>query len=307
MDEPGRPEQLLAGAGILLYGSAMGSTEDVVVRAMTNDHAFRVVAAATTQAAREVAAKQRVTGEAAKALAGIATGAVLLRETMAPNLRVQGILRGAGGKGTIVGDSFPDGSVRGLAQLKGDRSAFSLGPGSLMQMMRTMVRGGVQQGIVDVGQAGGIGEAITAYFHESEQLVCLARVGSRWNGDELVAAGGFVVQLLPEAERPAHMIMTQRLEDFPPIDEWLEKPDFSADLLIGELCLGMPFTELARSPVFFSCRCDEAAVLASLSTLGHADLQEMIDDGKGLEIDCDYCGREYLIEVERLRALLEKS
>lgn len=285
----------------------MSSEQDVVVRAMTNDHGFRVVAAATTRATLELVAKQHVTGEAAKALVGLATGAVLLRETMAPNLRVQGILRGGGAKGTLVGDSFPDGSLRGLAQIKGDRSTFSLGPGSVMQMMRTLVSGAVQQGIVDVGQAGGIGEAITAYFHESEQLVCLARVGSRWEGKELITAGGFVVQLLPEAERPAHMIMTQRLEDFPPIDEWLQKDEFSADLLISELFHGMPFTELARSNVFFSCRCDETAVLASLSTLGHADLQEMIDDGKGIEIDCDYCGRQYLIEVERLRALLEQS
>lgn len=285
----------------------MSSEQDVVVRAMTNDHGFRVVAAATTRATLELVAKQHVTGEAAKALVGLATGAVLLRETMAPNLRVQGILRGGGAKGTLVGDSFPDGSLRGLAQIKGDRSTFSLGPGSVMQMMRTLVSGAVQQGIVDVGQAGGIGEAITAYFHESEQLVCLARVDSRWEGKELITAGGFVVQLLPEAERPAHMIMTQRLEDFPPIDEWLQKDEFSADLLISELFHGMPFTELARSNVFFSCRCDETAVLASLSTLGHADLQEMIDDGKGIEIDCDYCGRQYLIEVERLRALLEQS
>jgi molecular chaperone Hsp33 len=275
---------------------------------MTNDHAFRVVAAATTAATREVAAKQRVEGEAAKALVGLATGAILLRETMAPNLRVQGLLRGAGGKGTLVGDAFPDGTVRGLAQLKGDRSQFSLGQGSLMQMMRTLVSGTIQQGIVDVGTAGGIGEAMTAYFHESEQLVCLARVGSRWSdAGELCAAGGFVVQLLPEAERPAHMIMTQRLEDFPPIETWLERDDFSADLLIQEICHGMPFTELARSEIRFGCRCDETVVLGSLSTLGRSDLEELIADETGLEIDCDYCGRSFHIAVERLRALLEQS
>ncbi len=286
----------------------MDSRADVVVRVMTNDHAFRVVAAATTAATREVAAKQRVEGEAAKALVGLATGAILLRETMAPNLRVQGLLRGAGGKGTLVGDAFPDGTVRGLAQLKGDRSQFSLGQGSLMQMMRTLVSGTIQQGIVDVGTAGGIGEAMTAYFHESEQLVCLARVGSRWSdAGELCAAGGFVVQLLPEAERPAHMIMTQRLEDFPPIETWLERDDFSADLLIQEICHGMPFTELARNEIRFGCRCDEAVVLGSLSTLGRSDLEELIADESGLEIDCDYCGRSFHIAVERLRALLEQS
>lgn len=285
----------------------MDRQPDVVVRVMTDDHAFRVIAAATTAATREVYTKQRVEGDAAHALVGLATGAILLRETMAPNLRVQGLLRGQGGKGTLVGDAFPDGSVRGLAQLKGDRSQFSLGPGSLMQMMRTLVSGTIQQGIVDVGTAGGIGEAMTAYFQDSEQLVCLARVGSRWVGGQLVAAGGFVVQLLPEAERPAHMIMTQRLEDFPPIEAWLEHEDFSADLLIREICHGMPFTELARSGIHFGCRCDETVLLASLSTLSRSDLEELIAGETGLEIDCEYCGASYNIAVERLRALLEQS
>jgi molecular chaperone Hsp33 len=138
--------------------------------------------------------------------------------------------------------------------------------------------------------------------------VCLARVGSRWSdAGELCAAGGFVVQLLPEAERPAHMIMTQRLEDFPPIETWLERDDFSADLLIQEICHGMPFTELARSEIRFGCRCDETVVLGSLSTLGRSDLEELIADESGLEIDCDYCGRSFHIAVERLRALLEQS
>lgn len=274
---------------------------------MTNDHAFRVIAASATETAQEIVVRQSVTGDAASALVGLVMGAVLLRETMAPNLRVQGLLRGAGGRGTLVGDSFPDGSCRGLAQLKGDRSSFSLGPGSFMQMMRTLVTGTMQQGIVDVGEAGGIGQALTAYFHGSEQIVCLARAGSRWEGARVVAAGGFVVQLLPEAERPAHMIMTQRLEDFPPIESWLARDDFSVQLLLDEICRGMPYTELGRSGLRFSCRCDEAVVLASLSSLNVTDLKEMIDAGEGLEIHCDYCGKDYLIAVERLRALLEQS
>ncbi len=285
----------------------MDPHRDVVVRVMTNDHAFRVIGGATTTAVREVVERQRVTGDAARALAGLATGAMLVRETMAPNLRVQCLLRGADAKGSLVGDSFPDGGVRGLAQLKGERSAFSIGPGARLQVMRTLVSGALQQGIVDVGEAGGIGEALTGYFHGSEQIVCMARVATRWVGAELVAAGGFVVQLLPEAERPAHMIMTQRLDDFPPVEAFLARDDFSADLLVGEICHGMPYTELARSAVRFACRCDEAAVLTSLASLGRAELQEMVDDGAGLEIDCDYCGTSFQIAVERLRALLADS
>lgn len=281
---------------------------DLAVRIMTNDHAFRVIAVTTTLSNREILARQSAQGAAARALADLVTSAVLLRETMAPNLRVQGLLRGAGSKGTLVGDAFPDGAVRGLAQLKQDAQHFSVGPGSHMQMMRSLANGTLQQGIVDVGQAGGVGEALGVYFAESEQLVCVVRVGSRFDETgALVASGGFVVQLLPEAERPAHMIMTQRLEDFPPIDRFLERDDFSAQLLIDEIAHGMEPVELSRSELRFFCRCSETLVLSALSSLSRDDLQEMVDDGAGLEVHCDYCGKDYAVAVERLRALLTES
>jgi molecular chaperone Hsp33 len=230
-----------------------------------------------------------------------------MRETMAPELRVQGIVRGAGGKGTLIGDAFPDGGVRGLAQLKTDPAHFSLGKGSVIQMMRHLVNGGLQQGIVDIGEAGGFGEALTAYFHESEQIVSVARVGARFAGDELAACGGFVVQLLPEVERGAHLVMTQRLEDFPPIEAFLEREDFSAQVLLDELVHLMPHTELVRSTVRFHCRCDETLVLSALSSLGREDIESMLAEGGGLDIHCDYCGKDYAIAIERLRALLATS
>jgi molecular chaperone Hsp33 len=279
---------------------------DCAIRAMTHDHGFRVIVASTTDSVREVIARQAATGLAATAVSDLVTAAVLLRETMSPNLRVQALLRGAGGKGNFVGDSFPDGAVRGLAQLRAG-TEFSLGKGAVMQMMRSLVHGGLQQGIVDVGEAGGIGEALTTYFQESEQVVSVARIASRFEGEKLIAAGGFVVQMLPEAERPLHAIMTQRLEDFPPMESFLAEDAFSADMLMGELVYGMEHTELGRQELRFHCRCDETLVLSALSSLGKDDVQSMVDDGDGLEIHCDYCGKDYAIAVERLRALLAQS
>jgi molecular chaperone Hsp33 len=145
------------------------------------------------------------------------------------------------------------------------------------------------------------------YLQESEQVVCVAAVGARFDAGVLRRSGGYIVQLLPEAERPIHAIMTQRLEDFSAIDELLDRSDFGAQLLIDELLYGMPFSELARSEVFFSCQCSEAALLSALATLGRAELTSMVEEGTGLEITCDYCKKEYSIAIERLRALIEES
>lgn len=284
------------------------ASPDLIVRAMTNDHGFRVVAASTTLSAREVLRRQKVRGELARALADLVTCAALLRATMAPDIRVQGLLRGAGGKEQLVGDSFPDGAIRGLAQTKGNRAEFSMSAGCQLRMMRSLANGSLQQGIVDVSDAGGVGEALMQYLGESEQLVSVAQVGSVLGEDgELVRAGGFVVQLLPEVDRPQHLIMTQRLEDFPTIEKFLAEPTFSASLLIEELLYGMPMTELGRQELHFHCRCDETLVLSALASLSRSDIESLVEGGEGLEIDCDYCGKHYDIAVERLRALLTES
>ena len=286
--------------------AALDPRADQALRVMTNDHAFRVITATTSASVREIVKRQGATGPVAVALGNLVTSAALLRETMAPDLRVQGLLRGGGARGHLVGDSYPDGTLRGLVQVK-DPNSFSLGEGALLQMMRHLVTGGLQQGVVDVARAGGVGEALTGYLHASEQLVCVARVGTKLEGGEVVAAGGYIVQPLPEVERPAHMIMTQRLEDFPAIESWLDRDDLTAELLSTELTYGMETTELARTGLHFGCRCSESALLGALATIDRGELEAMIQAGEPLEIGCDYCGEQYRIAVERLRSLLVAS
>jgi molecular chaperone Hsp33 len=103
------------------------------------------------------------------------------------------------------------------------------------------------------------------------------------------------------------MIMTQRLEDFPAIESWLDRDDLSAELLSTELTYGMETTELARTSLQFGCRCNESALLGALATIDRGELEAMIQAGEPLEIGCDYCGEQYRIAVERLRSLLVAS
>src|ERR687892_153384 len=107
---------------------------DTVLRTMTDDGTFRVVTARTTETIRGALGAQRATGAVAQQLADLLTGVVLLRETMAPQLRVQGILRGAEDTGTLLADSHPTGKTRGLVS-KAD-IGFKLGSGAVLQLMR---------------------------------------------------------------------------------------------------------------------------------------------------------------------------
>ena len=280
---------------------------DHVVRAITDDDNFRVITASTTETVRRALAAQGAAGETARHFADLITGTVLIRETMSPTHRVQGLLKGAGGRGNLVADTHPDGLTRGLVQLPDDLEEFRLGPGSVLQMMRSMARGGIHRSVVQPPARGTVPEALMTYMQESEQIVAMIATGVSWDRDQVAHAGGFVVQLLPGASRGPLMIMTERLEGMPGIDELLGQLGGSPRRLLEELLYQMPFAQLDMRPVTFGCKCSHEAVVASLASIDRSELADMVRDQEILELSCDYCHTEYSISRAHLRGLLESS
>ncbi len=284
----------------------MAASSDSVLRAITDDGAFRVITARTTDTVRGAVAIQGATGGTARAFGELITGAILYRETMAPQLRVQGVLKGAGKSGSLVADSHPSGRTRGLVQVK-PGGELGLDGGAVIQMMRTLPSGRVAQGIVELPSGGGISQALMEYMQTSEQVVSMISVSTVLEGDQVVAAGGYMVQLLPEVGRGPLMVMTERLRDFESIDERVGEADFSPEGLLDQLLYGMPFTRLEESSVGFECWCDELRVVSAIATLPKADVEHLLEGGEVLEISCEYCKHEYRIAPARLRGLLEES
>ena len=45
----------------------------------------------------------------------------------------------------------------------------------------------------------------------------------------------------------------------------------------------------------------------ALISVGKKDLQEMIDDGKEIEVNCQFCGKHYQFTVEELKDLKNQA
>jgi len=283
--------------------------KDSVMRAMTNDGAFRIVAARTTDTARSVIAAQALSGGVAQDMANLVTTAVLYRETMAPSLRVQCIVRFEEEAGQLIADSHPDGWTRGLRQKgTGDAPADIREVGATLEMMRTLPNSELHRGVVEVPQTGNLSDAFMRYMQLSEQIVSMISLGAAVEAEN-TAVGGFVVQLLPEAkEADASLeMMIERLESFVDIRERLQESDGSPAQLIEEIFQDMPFTWLHSSEIRFGCQCSQVRVMTTLSVLDRSDIQELVDEGEPLSIGCDYCGASYTVEIAQLRGLLSAS
>lgn len=279
--------------------------QDRIQRAMTNDGAFRVITARCADTVAGVLAAQKARGTAAQHLGDLVTGAIMIRETMSPTLRVQGILKSKTASGYLLADSHPSGKTRGLIGGKaGDDFPIDNG---VLQIMRTLHDGRVQQGVVSVPDGGDVSQALMVYMQESEQITTMIVANSVLEGDQVIAAGGYLVQLLPEAPRGPLAVLTERLEDFRQIDKLLTAPDFSPTYLMSELLYGMPYTELEESSIEYGCWCSRMSVIGALASLNRSEIQSMVEDGEVLEISCDYCHSEYRVTPAELQGLLDQN
>jgi molecular chaperone Hsp33 len=284
----------------------MTAKTDSALRAMTDDAAFRIMAVNTTHTVREALSRQGPTGITRQAFGDLLTGAVLVRETMSPNQRVQAILKRRQNPGSLIADAHPTEGTRGLVSLPADSPPFALDD-AMLQIMRRLHDGSIHQGVVEVPSGGDVSEALRVYMRVSEQVDSLVAVGTLFDGDEVTSAGGYLIQLLPGVGQAPLAFMTERVRDFGHIDTHLVAGTASPRQLISSLLEGIPYTELEHSQLRFGCWCSAERLLGALSTLPKADIDEFVQRGEVLEISCDYCQKEYRIPPAKLVGLQVES
>ena len=273
---------------------------------MTNDGSFRVITLRATQTVAGVLQSQRVDPTTARHLGDLVIGSVLIRETMSPALRVQGILKREGQSGYLLGDSHPSGKARGLAAMHQDAAPFEM-RGAILQMMRTLQDGRVQQGVVAVPDGTDVSRALMTYMQESEQITTMIVVSTQLDGEQVTAAGGYLVQLLPKAERGPLAVMAERLEDFRDINKLVANTEFTPAALCSELLWGMPYTPLEESEFAYGCWCSRTSMLSAIASLGRSEIQQLVDAGDVLDVQCDYCGTNYRLPPNELVGLLDEN
>ncbi len=76
-------------------------------------------------------------------------------------------------------------------------------------------------------------------------------------------------------------------------------PEDLVDRALGD----MPHRVLEKRPLRFFCRCTRERALDLLASLKPADLAEIIADGQGAELSCQFCRETYRFAPEELARL----
>lgn len=154
---------------------------------------------------------------------------------------------------------------------------------------------------------GEIAEDLTYYYATSEQTPSSVALGVLMNRDNTVKqAGGFIIQLMPGASEAIVENLEAKLKELPSVTTLLDEgltPEMILERLLGDL--NLEITD--RLETRFFCNCDKARVEKALISIGRKELQDMIDDGKPVEINCHFCNRNYSFSVPELKEMLVKA
>ncbi len=289
---------------------------DYMVRATAANAQIRAFAATTRETAETARSFHNTSPVATAALGRLLTAGTMMGPMMKGEddiLTLQ--IRGSG----------PIGGLTVTADSKGNVKGYAIHPDVLIHARedgKLDVGGALGIGVLSVirdlglkepyvGQCelktGEIGDDLTYYFATSEQIPSSVGLGVLMNGNNTVRqAGGFIIQLMPFTPDDVVDRLEKKLAEVTSVTTMLDAgmtPEQILEELLGEF--GLEIEE--RVPVQYHCDCSKHRVERVLLSIGRKDLQEMIDDGKPIEVNCHFCDKKYVFEVDELKELLEQA
>ena len=162
---------------------------------------------------------------------------------------------------------------------KGSRR-MQLEKGASLQMMRTLFSGQIHQGIVAVPSSGSVSSALMQYMQDSEQVLSVIAVGCRVRDHEIVEAGGYIVQLLPEVKEAPLAVMTERLRDFESMDPLFDGGNAAPAKMLSEILYAMPYTLVGEDTVALGGEIEKLAVWSGGEPVGRAEVEQLAAPGR---------------------------
>lgn len=286
--------------------------DDYLIRAITTNKEIRALAVKSTEVVREAQERHQTTPVATAALGRVITGALLTGSLVKSGDEIVLKIEGTGPAGKIVADANQEGEVRGYIQnpkldlYQTDSGkldvAKAVGAGelSLTKIMRMKEPYTGSVALV----SGEIGEDLTYYFTASEQTPSAVGVGVLVDTDLSVkAAGGFIIQLLPDASEETIKMLEKNLENIKSVSQMI-KNGMTPEELLTELLGDMDYRIMARKDVQFKCRCSRERSYELLAGLGKKDIEELLSEEDKVEIRCHFCNKTYTFDSEEVEELL---
>ena len=290
--------------------------KDYIVRATAANNQIRAFAATTKNLVEEARQRHNTSPVATAALGRLLTAGTIMGSMMKNE------------KDMLTIQIKCDGPIQGLtvtADVKGNVKGYVENPNVMLPPSKT--------GKLDVAKALGLGvlnvikdmglkepylgqtilvtseiaEDLTYYFTTSEQVPSSVGLGVLMEKNNTVKqAGGFIVQVMPFIQED---VLTKLEENIAKIDSVTAMLDqgMTPEQLLETVLEGLDVVFTDNMDTSFSCNCSKERVEKALISIGKKEIQEMINDGKPIEMHCHFCNTSYEFTVEEMKAIVKRS
>ena len=288
---------------------------DYIIRATAANDQIRAFAAVTTEMVETAREHHNTSPVATAALGRLLTAGAMMgsmmkgeKDVLTLQIKAGGPLQGI----TVTADS--QGNVKGYvgnpdvcipANSKGKLDvAGAVGPGFLT-VIKDMGLKEPYSGQVML-QTCEIAEDLTYYFATSEQVPSAVGLGVLMNKNNTIRqAGGFIVQLMPFAEEEVISRLEQNVQKINSVTNLLEE-GHTPESLLEKVLEGFDVQINEKMDTRFCCNCSKERVAKALISIGRKELNEMIQEGKPIEMNCHFCNTNYNFTVEELKEILRR-
>ena len=289
--------------------------KDYLVRGMSMDGLVKVVAIRSTELVRRGAEIHKTTPNATAALGRVLTAASMMgnmQKVENGSMTLQ--IKGDGPIGGIVCVSDSVGNVRGYVYEPNvplvEKRPGKLDVGATVGNGTLTVIRDLQMKEPYVGSielvSGEVGDDITAYFVQSEQIPTACALGVLVDKDcSVKVAGGYLIQLLPGATEETIQAVEEGIRRAGAVTPMLENGLTPEDIL-GQVCGDLGVVFMQTQEVSYQCYCSRDRVTAALVSLGKKELEEIAGEGKDFPVECQFCDTVYTFTPEDIQKILKK-
>lgn len=290
---------------------------DILMRGSSMDGAIRVFAAITTELVNEAQKIHKTLPTATAALGRVLTmsaimGAGMKNDTDSTTIQ----FKGDGPLGSIVAVCNNKSEVRGyvvnpyvdIPRKKNGKLDVGGAVGrGFLNVIRDLGLKEPYAGQVPI-VTGEIAEDMTYYFAESEQIPTAVALGVLVNPDMSVkAAGGFMIQLMPEATEDIAVRLEERMKELMPVTTMIDSGMSAEDILFTVTQGFDMILENKTVTPKYKCTCSKQRMEKALISIGKKELEDLIAEQGEAELTCQFCDNRYKFDKNALEKLLKEA
>lgn len=286
--------------------------QDYLVKALAFEDNVRIYAIRSTEMVKEAARRQGTWRTVTAALGRAMSAGTMMGAMLKGDEKLTIKIEGNGPSSPIVIDATARGTARGyLNQAEIDPARREDGK---LNVSAVVGNEGTLSVVKDLGMrdhftgsvplvSGEIGDDFTYYFASSEQTPSSVALGVLiGENDDVQAAGGFIVQLMPGASDDMIDVVEQSLTELPPVStmvNWGKTPEEIVEHISG----ANNYRIIETVETKFQCHCSKERITNALYGIDGSELKAMIEEDEGAETICQFCNEIYNFSKQELEEI----